>query len=61
MATTATTAATVTAAYTDRETGELHDVGETVRLGAARLKELSDGGFVRARQARARRTRGDEQ
>ena len=38
--------ALVTYPYRDRETGDLHVVGDEVDLSADRLRELSLGGFV---------------
>ncbi len=38
--------ANVISAYTDRETGEPHRVGEQVELTDARAAELSERGFV---------------
>lgn len=38
--------ATVLKAYKDKNDGKIHLVGDEVSLTAARLKELSDKGFV---------------
>lgn len=43
--------ARVLKAYIDRETGELHRVGESVKLAKARADELSGKGFVKAEEA----------
>lgn len=43
--------AKVLKAYIDRETGELHRVGESVKLTKARAEELSGKGFVKAEDA----------
>ena len=52
--------ATVTKAYTDRETGIVHASGEAVELSDARADELEKGGYVKAEKAaprpRARKT-----
>ncbi len=40
--------ATVKQTYRDRETGVIHNAGETVELTAARAHELEEGGFVKA-------------
>jgi hypothetical protein len=43
--------ATVTMAYTDRETGAVHLAGEIVELSDARAEELEQGGYVKAEKA----------
>lgn len=43
--------ATVTMAYTDRETGIVHSPGEAVELSDARAEELEQGGYVKAEKA----------
>lgn len=43
--------ATVTKAYTDREDGAVHLVGEAVELTDARADELEKGGYVKAEKA----------
>lgn len=49
--------AEVITAYTDRLTGEVHLPGETVDLSDGRLAELAEGGFVRAKATRRRKTK----
>ena len=46
--------ATVTMAYTDRETGAVHLTGEAVELTDARAAELEQGGYVKAEKAAPR-------
>lgn len=43
--------ATVTKAYTDRETGIVHSPAEIVELSDVRADELEKGGYVKAEKA----------
>lgn len=45
--------ATVTDAYTDKYTREIHRAGDTVELTEERFKELTASGHIRAAQAEA--------
>ncbi len=47
--------ASVTKAYTDRETGIVHCPGESVDLSEARAAELAQGGYVEPAKAPAKK------